>query len=443
MKCVFSLLSCCGLILLLQIKYHVLVVMFMDADNDKDTDDWGFKEMGLTSSHGGDQCDYFMAPSANNMGWGVYAGRDFAETEVVNLPHLFLPMTPENNEEIVQQSILNDYVFGYDLSHGDAYFETVVNFGPDAVYNHHPENQNIEYSRLNLGDDHLVPGFVASRAILAGEQLFTTYGQADRGAFWFQQRGIQMHSPPSDASSIPGKLLKQFKSQYCSKIQVGAELTNLQQTLEGVKSLDAESRTMPLNGGFQDAKAKRRIPKGGRIELSSGLVMSTKQVEGTALGAVVWKWKDLQPEHQMAFQELRKKGHLVVQQQQPYSYNNRIDGFETFQDLAILPNAGGLGMVHRVSNKSEKSNCRLVIHTSEKYQHEGMYHGVTLELIATKDIDAGETLVLDLLNKSVSEKELFELKQLLDQSHQHYSSQLLRSLTVADDAAVPSMLRES
>ena len=70
----------------------------------------------------------------------------------------------------------------------------------------------------------------------------------------------------------------------------------------------------------------------------------------------------------------------------------RLDRFESFEDVALLPNAGFLGNVRRVGANSSESNCELVIHS------QGVENsvGVKLELIATKQIGAGDVLKLNM-----------------------------------------------
>jgi hypothetical protein len=67
-----------------------------------------------------------------------------------------------------------------------------------------------------------------------------------------------------------------------------------------------------------------------------------------------------------------------------------LDHFQSFEDLALLPNARNIGTVRCVGDGP--CNCRLVIHSEGE-------HGsveVTVELIATEDIPVGELLKLNL-----------------------------------------------
>jgi hypothetical protein len=149
-------------------------------------------------------------------------------------------------------------------------------------------------------------------------------------------------------------------------------------------------------------------------------VLSRKLVKGSILGGLVISWEDdLKEEHKEHLRILRDNGQVIVQYQGDDTSWRRIDRFDSFEDLAILPAAGNIGSVRRVGDV-EASNCRLVIHS------QGSQHGsvaVTLELVATADIAVGEVLKLD-LPPGGSAAELALLKDDLELTGQPYHSGL-------------------
>jgi hypothetical protein len=270
--------------------------------------------------------------------------------------------------------------------------------GMDMFYNHHPE-PNLKYMSFGREPAPDVPRtskalcFAARRDISVGEQLFATYGGEDGGKYWFHRRGIKMESPKE--SRIAPEDLSTYKSDYCSKIQSGIGIPTWKERILPILPNDLPfwidlSRLAPFDAGIGDAKAKVPIFRGDRIEISTALVMSRKLVRGSALGAVVISWDDLTEKHQNALQTLRENGQLILQYQGHDTDWRRIDRFQSFEDLALLPNAGNIGMVRRVGDGP--CNCRLVIHS----EGEQGSVGVTVELIATEDIPVGELLKLNL-----------------------------------------------
>ena len=149
-------------------------------------------------------------------------------------------------------------------------------------------------------------------------------------------------------------------------------------------------------------------------------MLSRELVKGTVFGGLVISWKDdLKEEHKEQLRILRQNEQVIVQHQGDDTSWRRIDRFDSFEDLAILPAAGNIGMVRRVGD-AEGSNCQLVIHW------QGAQHGsagVTLELVATADIGVGEVLKLD-LPPGGSAAELALLKDELELTGQPYHSDL-------------------
>ena len=149
----------------------------------------------------------------------------------------------------------------------------------------------------------------------------------------------------------------------------------------------------PFDAGVGDARAQRFIAQGERIEIGPGLILSSKSMDGTALASLVFAWHHLSLDQQANIRILREKGQLKLQFQGPTTQWQRVDAFDTFEDLAILPVSGQMGLVRRVGGDSPNtSNCRLDI-LPDQGQRDSV--SVILELVATKPIDAGEILLLN------------------------------------------------
>jgi hypothetical protein len=386
-------------------------VLSSSADDDNEGSSW-------------QGCETFLAPS--KMGWGVYAAKSFRKGEIVDLAPLFVPMKDGSDE--IKLSALLDYVYGYER---DSEYYHLILFGMDMFYNHHPEpnvrvaNYGVPPSRGGATTTQAA-GFRAIRDIAAGEQIFSSYGDDDEGRRWFTHRGLEMQEPKDEDSKIVlAADLELFKAEFCSKIYAGVGWPSWKKILAdsdpGLYATMMDlARLAPFDAGFGDAKAKVAIARGERIEISTGLVLSRKLVKGGILGGLVISWEDdLKEEHKQHLRILRHSGQVIVQHQAEDTSWRRIDRFDSFEDLAILPVAGNIGAVRRVGD-AEASNCRLVIHW-QGAQHGSV--GVTLELVAKADIAVGEVLKLD-LPPGGSATELALLKDELELTGQPYHSDL-------------------
>jgi hypothetical protein len=348
-------------------------------------------------------CDIFLAPSTT--GWGVYAARSFRDGEMVELAPLFVPMSSDSRQ--IKQGVLNDYVYGYNTKDGT--YKTVVVFGMTMFYNHHPE-PNVKYHIVGNGLSHFL-AFAARRDISEGEQLFSSYGDVDGGRDWFTKRGMEMQTPVE--SRISPENLPHFLAECCSKIYAGIGLSTLED--DDHEFID-KSRLAPFDAWLGDARAKVSISNGQRIELSTGLLLSNKLAKDSSLGGLILSWDDLKEEHQSALRILQQTGQIKLQYQSADTSWQRIDAFEqSYEDLAILPVAGNIGLVRRLGDGP--SNCRLVLHWQGAQQGSV---AVTLELIATQEIAAGEVLTLN-LPPAGTKRELALLKGEMQASVQpHY-----------------------
>ncbi len=262
-------------------------------------------------------------------------------------------------------------------------------------------------------------GFRAKRAIRAGEQMFSTYGSEDGGAEWFKVRRMEMMAPKE--SIIPPQKLPQFMKDFCSNIHAQFGIP-LWETLlidgEGINSFGVNaSRLAPFDSGLGNARAKQFISRGERVEIGPGLILSSKLTFGTALGSLVFPWNHLTEEQQASLRILREDGQLKLQHQGYDTSWKRVDTFESYEDLSILPVGGQIGLLRRVG-EIESSNCRLNI-LWELGQPDSVT--VILELVATDDIESGEILKLNLPQVGTMEELELLHAELVEFGHPFYA----------------------
>jgi hypothetical protein len=348
-------------------------------------------------------CDVFLAPST--IGWGVFAARAFDPGEIVDVAPLFLPV--EQGSSIIQKTALDNYIYGYWRWTGKELLKLdVIILGTGMFYNHHTEH-NLEYTTLSREPAPDVPhasnalGFVANRHIQAGEELYSSYGKDDGGKEWFTLRGVDMQVKKQKECRISNQELPKKREAYCSNIYAGmgwptwkAGVLSVLPPPDKLPFWTDGTRFAPKNAGVGNAFAKRSMSIGERIEIAPGMVMSRKFVDGTALAPIVFGWEDLNVHQRAALRILREDGLLTLQFQNHSTDRNRVDGFKSFEDTVIFPVAGTIGMLRRVGGDGDfgDSNCRLEIHPNLK---EGGV-GVTLEVIASENIEAGDILKLDM-----------------------------------------------
>jgi hypothetical protein len=199
--------------------------------------------------------------------WGVFANRDYVRGEIIEFSPLVVPLHRELPE--VQDSALNDYVYGYYRIHRNHIEQMyAVIFGMAMWCNHHPTQSNVEYTifgrepdlnaktktessiaidwweegtsehegggdngALNTnGTDPVfrtsvsVVGLRATRDVQKGEQLLSRYDHNtnDGGTSWFNERNIAMMSlPPVLETDSVDYGHRTRSDMYCSKIYAG------------------------------------------------------------------------------------------------------------------------------------------------------------------------------------------------------------------------------
>lgn len=371
-----------------------------------------------STSHSWQGCSTFLTPNMD--GWAVYAAQPFRADELVELTPFFIPL----ESPYTRHSVLDNFVFGFqrnkhegeDTNMSDVVYNVVL-LGNGAFYNHHA-NPNLKYVQVSekQGDDvpHLV-GFRATRDIAAGEQLYVSYGD-DLSEAWFENRGLNSQSMTAEA--IEPNMLPFFVSSYCSKIYAGIGqptwrdnilpiLTSMHYNSGGAGTILEPSswmdltRLAPFDAGLSDARAKVAIRKGAQIEKSLGLVISRNYVRGTPMGPIAFYWENLKIDHHQHLIDLRDDNKLVLQYQGHDTNWESVDRFVGYSEITILPVSGNIGLVRRVGGTGDQYNCKLIVRSNKDHQSNV---GVTLELIATRDIDVGDVLKLNIAPSEFDEE---------------------------------------
>jgi len=412
-----------------------------------------------SQTHSWQGCNTFLTPNLD--GWAVYAARAFKADELVELTPFFVPLESYQT----QHSVLDSFVFGFQRSQNendgidnntntdndnntntntntntDNRIYNVVLMGNGAFYNHH-SNPNLRYVQVieRAGDD--VPqlvGFRATRNIAAGEQLYVSYGDDALNMLeWSENRGLKLETTTEEF--IQPNTLPFFMSKYCSRVYAGVGqptwkdkilpiLTSIHYNGAGAGTILEPSswidstRLAPFDAGLSDARARVPIKKGDQIEKSLGLVLSRNHVRGTPLGPIAFYWENLKIDHHQHLINLRDDKKLILQYQGRDTNWESVDRFAGYSEITVLPVSGNIGLVRRVGGggkEGEEYNCRLMIRSNRDHQ---MNVGVTLELIATKDIAAGEVLKLNIAPSEFKEEYRLLHEEMEESGQPHHPS---------------------
>lgn len=355
-------------------------------------------------------CNIYLAPSPIG-GSGVYAGRDFKQYEVVEIAPRFIPM----KGEWFKYNVLDDYHYGftYQAAPDDHSFGVTV-LGMTMFYNHGAgTKQNIVFTNFGHepSKDHpwfsQMKGFAAKRDIKRGEELLSTYGETDA---WFIYRGLVMGVPPEEPETPSLEFLEQQEAMYCSKVHAG--IGHSTYTHRVLPTQDAVGHATPLHDyikylPLQDcptAVANQNVKAGQLLERAPALVLPSDQVELSPLGPLCIFWSDLDETQQEAIFQLREAGAFRMKGFDHELGGMNLDVLQYYEDAALFPAAGNIGMVRKVGREDETSNCRLeIISSTEDHDLETVdlgSAGLVLKLIATKDIQAGDELRLNVPDSS-------------------------------------------
>jgi hypothetical protein len=383
-------------------------------------------------------CETYLAPSSiANGGWGVFAGRDFAAMEIVDVAPLFLPV--DHRTPILLHSILHYYTYGY-LRWNDTMKVleqnlAVILFGNGMVYNHHHVTPNVKWSAYGREPTSKEPhlrqavGFVARRPIVAGEELFSSYGEEDNGKKWFQDRHVKMNMGPQTRIPKKESQLKQEKIQYCSLVYSGMTRSAwinrvMASVFPGIKyPYQMKSHRLAPWEHFATV-AKRHVAAGTILETAPALVMDKTIIRNTLVAPYCFFWNDWDVTQQRILRQLREGQNLHVHYQGPDSNWTIRDNFRTFDDIVILPFAGSIAFLERVGHHGN-ANCELQVVTAQRSQelssqstlNNTSMNGVMLNLVTTKQLASGEKLTLNIDN-SATTKEIQMLMEELTRTGQ-------------------------
>ena len=386
-------------------------------------------------------CEAFLAPSSlPSGGWGVFAGRDFEENDIVEIAPRFIIVPYET--PVAWNSQLNDFQYGYlrrrKRSKAESPHESVkddndethevdtmaaIVFGHVMFYNHH-RDPNIRWissfgREPTANEPHYAQavGWVARRKIFAGEELFATYGTHDGGNQWFQDRKLNLVVIPAYASRKNGTVYDEDKKTYCSKVYAGygrptwndrvmAAAVGLSSSAGGTTGtfpfkIDANHRLAPTD--HPSAVSNQDVKAGTVMEIAPALALSKAVVANTPLAFSSFFWDDWDEEQQKDLKNLRESNDLRVQYQGADNDWLRIDAFVDFEDVVVFPAAGNIALVDRIG-KSDEANCKIKILASGSMKshlgHGGANGsaGIVLQLVAIKDIPTGARLKLNIGN---------------------------------------------
>jgi SET domain len=375
-------------------------------------------------------CDTFLAPSSvEGSGWGVFAGRSFKKNEIVEIAPLVLAV--DEDAPIVKNSVLNDYIYGsvrYNYENKQLQHVAAVVFGNTMFYNHlaTPNIAWLSFGREPASDGTIfteAAGFGAIRDIDAGEELFSTYGLEDGGKQWFADRKLEQRASNGTASRKTGVVFAADSAKYCAKTLAGIGEPGWSKVNQELAGYGQSSHTISMERLHASDNtvtiSKHDVLSGAVLEMAPALILNKAQVQNSLLAPFCIYWSDLNFEQQTIMAELYEKNEWIVQYQgwdTGWVRTNRINGWD---EMAILPAAGNIGLVlkmsptegHKVSSK-EAPNCKLEITSSGSLTSAGGVEntgsaGIILSLIATRDIESGEILRVDLIDTSTDfEKKL-------------------------------------
>lgn len=405
-----SVLATAALLLLVRIlAIALVVVVIFVADEDEKGGDGGAPARG---------CDAFLA--ATPLGYGVFAGRDLVEGEIVDVSAFHVRLAADDPAH--EDTVLSDYAYTVDDDH------VAVHFGRSLFFNHHPTFPNLRHEELGPPDNppHVV-GFFADRDVAAGEELYHRYVDGpDGGREWFEGRGLDMREPSSVAMVVDTETL----DARCSRVRSGPGRPSVRRK-GGVAEVMAYPelwRDLPsYDAGPGDARAAVDAAAGTVLETTAALALPADVLGDHALVALAIVWEHLDKDHRAGLRRWRAAGGLRVLRRNPYAdadlewtdVLNDDDADMDYENLLLLPIGGNGGLIRRVGGKDEATpNCVLRVPPPPP---DGVPSEVVvvLEIVATADVRKDDVLLLD-LPPNDNEHALWYLMDEIDATHQPY-----------------------
>jgi hypothetical protein len=376
-----------------------------------------------------------MAPSPVG-GWGVFANRSFRKNEIVEIAPLFLTM---EHSEGFQTTVLGDYFHG--LEQG----RVAIGFGFTLFYNHHPTHPNVQWSSFWPTSSETQPvvvqihsravGFVAVTDISKGEELFCSYGE-DSGKAWFKARGIQI-SASTTTKQNRRNANDNGKKQFCSHVHSGmgqpgwARVQEPFVTLEHAFPYTLDPSKRLYSNDHPTAIAKTTVSEGTLLEVAPALTLAASKIRNSILAPFGIFWEDLTLAQQASLQVLRYTGTLTLRESSGENSRSlvRRDVLDSYglENVVILPVGGNIGMVQRFPYQHAAgvvANCRLEVTAAASDERTLRQDdddvnvgnaGIVLQLIATRTIQAGEELIMNVPITSTGPARLLELGLLLEE----------------------------
>lgn len=164
------------------------------------------------------------------------------------------------------------------------------------------------------------------------------------------------------------------------------------------------------------AVVNQDVTAGTVLEMVPALVVGKEKVVNTKLAPMSFFWNEWDAAQQQSLKALRESGDLHVQHQDQSTDWVREDRFDTFENVVVVPAAGNIALVERLGNgnvESSSTNCEMNILSSgsmKSHLNHGGGNGsagILLELVASKDLKAGDRLTLNVPSHASSyEKQL-------------------------------------
>ena len=354
----------------------------------------------------------------------MFAARDFSKNEMVEVVPRYLP----RKFELMNDNVLDDYIYSFlwkadpaDATFGVAIFGMAMfyNHGAGALHNvqftdfgHEPGKEPNE-ALMVLG-----LGFRAKRRIRRGEELLSSYGESED---WFSARGINMSVPLTEDPKLPNTdEIEALENQYCSKLYAGwGYATWLQRVIPTHSELEQwppyinHVNDLPLQD-HATAVAKEKAQAGQILEMASALILPLEQVEDSPFAPFAITWNDWDDDQKKSILQLRDMGSISMKIRKG-AEGMIFDPLDKLDHAVVIPFAGNIGLVRKVGrHNSAESNCRMEIISSADGQgkiNEGNA-GIILRLVATKDIDVGEEVRLNMPESSSWKSKVSALQHL-------------------------------